>query len=58
MSFWQSEKDGDNFSYRVVQRACVGPNESYQFYMGGVAMATHVEVDRPVTVARHACRCA
>lgn len=43
MSFWQSEKDGDNFSYRVVQRACVGPNESYQFYMGGVAMATHVD---------------
>ena len=43
MSFWQSEKDGDTFSYRVVQRACVGSNESYQFYMGGVAMATHVD---------------
>ena len=43
MSFWQSEKDGDNFSYRVVQSACVGPDENYQFYMGGAAMATHVD---------------
>ena len=42
MSFWQAEKVDDRFSYRVVQDACVGPDENYQFYMGGAAMATHV----------------
>ena len=43
MSFWQAEKVDDRFSYRVVQDACVGPDENYQFYMGGAAMATHVD---------------
>jgi hypothetical protein len=42
-TFWCAENLGDGkFSYTPPASACVGP-EGQQFYMGGVAMATHIE---------------
>lgn len=41
--FWHAESLSDGkFSYTPPASACVGPID-YQFFMGGVAMATHVE---------------
>ena len=41
--FWRAKNLGDGkFSYTPPVSACVGP-EGHQFYMGGVAMATHIE---------------
>lgn len=50
MAFWQAEQDNNEqgrFSYTPPQQACVGP-EGRQFYMGGAAMATHID-----TLERH-----
>jgi len=51
MRFWQAtqaapQTDGAasaHFTYSVGQTACVGPDDTHQFYMGGVAMATHID---------------
>jgi len=45
MSFWQADQEeggSGHFNYTPPLQACVGP-EGEQFYMGGVAMATHVD---------------
>lgn len=40
---WRAEQIGDGrFTYKPPIKACVGP-ESSQFYMGGMAMATHID---------------
>ncbi len=42
--FWRAEEVGDaQFSYSPPPAVCVGP-EDHQFYMGGAAMATHIDV--------------
>ncbi len=40
--FWHAESLSDGKFYTPPASACVGPVD-YQFFMGGVAMATHVE---------------
>jgi len=53
LSFWTANPLGnERFSYIPPPQACVGPAD-HQFYMGGVAMATHIDAlerhfDRPL----------
>ena len=45
MQFWQAQQDADTpsrFDFVAGPKACVGPAES-QFFMGGAAMATHID---------------
>ena len=43
--FWRAAAAATpgHFTYRAGPQACVGPDASHQFYMGGVAMATAVD---------------
>lgn len=45
-AFWVADanrSEPGHFTYTVNQLACVGPSAEHQFYMGGVAMATHID---------------